>query len=425
MKKIIPLLLMLALFLCIRPVAAEDTGILGKPFPDFTATDTEGNTFTLSEALKDHDAVLVNIWATWCPPCRLEFPFLSQAYEEYGDRVAFISLSCEETDTIEKIEEFRTQNGISVPMGRDEGRELFRYTRTRTIPVTVIVDRFGNAVYSHGKCFKSSREITSVLDAFLGDDYTETTVLDSIPKDNSTAVFPVGPGRKVIVENENAREIFLDLESQSERPTAYVVNDSTAHLSFELPASEDPYNMVCYIQTVDSISLHELASLLDPESGRYVLDVPMPEAGDQVHIVSVALTNFGGSDDADTIAVYLIPSEEYVDELCRALQTEEYELSEESTGDAAGQDAPQAYILHVVDQNGEPVPGVMVNFCTDTTCTMAKADDDGIITFDGEPDVYHVELLKLPEGYSSDPDFELYTPGSYGEWMLRISADDL
>ena len=52
LKKGIALSLALLLCLALLPVRAENAAILGQPFPDFTAVDTEGNTFTLSEALK-------------------------------------------------------------------------------------------------------------------------------------------------------------------------------------------------------------------------------------------------------------------------------------------------------------------------------------------------------------------------------------
>ena len=111
MKRLMAVLLAFSLLLSIILVAGiasaeeQTNDILGKPFPDFTVTDTEGNTFTLSEAMKDHEAVVINFWATWCKPCAGEFPFLNEAYKEYGDRVAFIALSIEKKDTIENIAE--------------------------------------------------------------------------------------------------------------------------------------------------------------------------------------------------------------------------------------------------------------------------------------------------------------------------------
>ena len=57
------------------------------------------------------------------------------------------------------------------------------------------------------------------------------------------------------------------------------------------------------------------------------------------------------------------------------------------------------------------------------TCMMQKSNETGTVTFAGEPDAYHVELYRVPEGYSFDPDFELVTGKTYGEWVLRICKD--
>ena len=100
-----------------------------------------------------------------------------------------------------------------------------------------------------------------------------------------------------------------------------------------------------------------------------------------------------------------------------------HELPSPASSARRAESPAQAYLLRVVDQNGEPVPGVMVNFCTDTTCSMTRSDENGIISFGGAPDVYHIQLLKVPEGYSFDADFELYTEAEYGEWLLRIQKE--
>ena len=168
MKKLFVMLLILALV----PLYSLAEGVLGQPFPDFTATDTEGNTFSLSEALKTHDAVLVNIWASWCGPCEAEFPDLTEVYESYKDRVAFIALSCEPEDTMEVIEDFRQSNDITFPMGRDEGEELIQYTGSEYIPVTVIVDCLGFAAFYQNECFDNADQIKAALDGILGDEFS-------------------------------------------------------------------------------------------------------------------------------------------------------------------------------------------------------------------------------------------------------------
>ena len=81
MKKTLLILFALTLFLAVSASAEGESPLLGKPFPDFTVTDCDGNAFTLSEELKDHEAVLINFWATWCGPCRNEFPAINKVYE--------------------------------------------------------------------------------------------------------------------------------------------------------------------------------------------------------------------------------------------------------------------------------------------------------------------------------------------------------
>ena len=416
MKKLVCILLALALCLGIAS-AEEAAGFLGKPFPDFTAEDTQGNAFTLAEALKEHEAVLLNLWATWCPPCRAEMPYLEEAFRQYGDRVAFIALSCEENDTREVIEAFRQENGLTFPMGRDEGQALSAYIGSDGIPVTVIIDRFGNAAFFHVGCFLSAGEVSRVLDAFLGEAYAQTAVLGEIPPDTATLAFPVSAKRDIIIENENVQAVTIWAEGISEPQPAYVIHDDTARLRLEISAKDNPGAIVYY----NLNGIRELSSLLDADRGAFTCEQPLPGPGQETHYVYACLIDAYAEDDQDAVGIYLLPDEQYIEELADEMRAWGYqvrwEFAEPEQREAA---LPEAYILHIIDQDGAPVGGVTVNFCTDAACSMLVSDGSGTVVFRGEPDVYHVQILKAPEGYGFDAGFELYTGRDYGEWTLRI-----
>lgn len=419
MKKAVSVLLALAL--CLAIALAEDAGILGRPLADFTATDIDGNPFTLSEALKDHDAALIHLFSTRSEICALEGPFLEEAFARYGDRVAFIALSCDPEDTEQTVRACREAHGFSFPVGLDEGLELARTVGADVLATTLIVDRFGNVAFRYGGIFKSVRELCSVIEPFLGGDYAQTAVLDGIPAVSATGVFPVAASREVRVDNENIKPVFFTNDAPPTRLEAWIVEDSVAHVRMELPASDNPYDMVCY--DANGASLHELPTLLNAQRDAYVLDAPISGGGDGCFYTRVCLSDWTGKDPEGDINVYLIDDEASLDALCEHLGKEGWVLSEAGGGERAVQPAMEAYVVHVVDQYGDPVPGAFVTFCTDSACAPVLADENGDITFAGAPQVYHVQLQRVPEGYSFDPDFEFSTGDAPDEWLLRVCRD--
>ena len=421
MKKVILILLALTLFLAVSASAEDESSLLGKPFPDFTIKDCEGNTFTLSEALKDHEAVLINFWATWCGPCRSEFPAINKVYEEYKDKVAFIALSIEPEDKNEVISSFRQTNGLSLPMGRDKDHKLYDTAKTTSIPVTIIIDRFGNVVFFQIGCFRTADDLIRTLDAFLGDQYTETAILNSVPADNSTVALPVSPARALWVENEGAQKATIHIEGSENTLNFCIVNDSTAHVIAEISASDSPTDVAFYNSDA---GYTDLKDMLDPNRGVLTCDVSVPEEGQ----VLVALMDYQKMvtemNDPDIIQFYIIRNPSEIDTHIDALKASGYSnvTVEYETETNAGSKA-DAYIIHVLDQNGDPVPEVCVNFCTDVACVPCESDEDGTIVYTGKPDVYHVQIIDYPEGYSCDESFEMYTPKTYGEWVLRLRKD--
>ena len=83
----------------------------------------------------------------------------------------------------------------------------------------------------------------------------------------------------------------------------------------------------------------------------------------------------------------------------------------------------RAYVVRVVDEHDNPVPEVAVTFCTDTACVPLESDGNGLITFTGAPDVYHIQIIDYPDGYIVDDEAELVTGQEYGEWILRVRTD--
>ena len=83
--------------------------------------------------------------------------------------------------------------------------------------------------------------------------------------------------------------------------------------------------------------------------------------------------------------------------------------AEPRTDDVQAEEETDVYTLLIVDQFGDPVPGVFVNFCTDTFCALTQTDENGLIRYQGEPMVYHLTVLNVPEGYDFTPPEELVT----------------
>ena len=82
-----------------------------------------------------------------------------------------------------------------------------------------------------------------------------------------------------------------------------------------------------------------------------------------------------------------------------------------------------AYLIRIVDQNEEAVPGAMVNLCTDTFCTSAQADENGQVLYEVEPEIYHLQIIRVPEGYSFERGREYYTDPRYVEIVLKVNKD--
>lgn len=110
--------------------------------PDFSLSTPNGETFTLSELRGQ--AVLVNLWATWCPPCRAEMPDMQKLYDEYKDQ-GFMVLAVNMTyqDNPAAIVPFVQENGLNFPILIEETGKVAEQYELRSLPSSFFIDRNG------------------------------------------------------------------------------------------------------------------------------------------------------------------------------------------------------------------------------------------------------------------------------------------
>lgn len=113
----------------------------GEPAPDFSVVTFDGPTFSLSNHLaEDGRPVFLNLWASWCAPCRAEMPDIDEAAINHPD-VAFIGVAV--TDVADKSQDFAEEIGVSYPLGFDENDVVDDGYRPFGLPATYFISPGG------------------------------------------------------------------------------------------------------------------------------------------------------------------------------------------------------------------------------------------------------------------------------------------
>ncbi|MFO1435350.1 MAG: TlpA disulfide reductase family protein [Gammaproteobacteria bacterium] len=140
-------------------------GLATKSRVEFTLPDLQGKPHSISEF--DGKVVVLNFWATWCPPCRDEIPDFNALQSKYGARgVQFVGVAMDEKDAVENFVKTLPINYV-VLVGDEEGKITTSYgNELIALPYTVVIDRKGQVVATRKGRFRPE-DLGPALDALL------------------------------------------------------------------------------------------------------------------------------------------------------------------------------------------------------------------------------------------------------------------
>lgn len=119
----------------------------GNKAPNFTLTDTQGKKITL-EQFKGQ-VVLVDFWATWCPPCRRGIPDLISLQKKYGKKLTVIGISLDGSNTKSDVVPFMKKMGINYHVAYGTQKVVADYGNIEAIPTSFIISKSGEIVHKH------------------------------------------------------------------------------------------------------------------------------------------------------------------------------------------------------------------------------------------------------------------------------------
>jgi peroxiredoxin len=140
------------------PTPVPDRVAEGAAAPDFTAETASGEQVALSDYAGQ--PVILNFWATWCAPCRVEMPALQAASERYADQ-GVVLLAVNASESRDQVADYMDELGLTFPAVLDPQGEIIDLYEVRVFPTTIWIDAEGVVRAEH----------YGALDDALIDDY--------------------------------------------------------------------------------------------------------------------------------------------------------------------------------------------------------------------------------------------------------------
>jgi thiol-disulfide isomerase/thioredoxin len=149
-------------------VASDGKVDIGRRVPTYATLSLDGDSVSLSK--ERGKVVLLNIWATWCHPCRTEIPELRALHAQYGGKgldVVGVSIDAEGTD--ESIRGFMRDYEITYPIWRDADERVSSLFKPMGVPATYLIDKLGVLRWQKtGPIAPNDTALTAAIERALG-----------------------------------------------------------------------------------------------------------------------------------------------------------------------------------------------------------------------------------------------------------------
>lgn len=146
--------------------AAPVVATVGSVMPAYTARLLDGSEFDV--ARERGNVVFLNLWATWCGPCRYEIPELEKLHKDHAaSKFKVVGVSVDEGGD-QLVRDFVNEQKMTYPVALDPDGRLAEMLETTILPTSIILDREGKVVWKHfGVVTVSDPEMTKALEAAL------------------------------------------------------------------------------------------------------------------------------------------------------------------------------------------------------------------------------------------------------------------
>lgn len=205
----------LAMELIDEDALAGITMNLGDAMFDFAITAVDGTEYKLSELMAEKKAVVLNFWYLECAPCKAEFPYLQEAYENYSDDIAVLALNPVNQDP-EAIAAYQQEMKLTFPMAQvtnswESAMQLIGY------PTTVVIDRYGMISFMHMGSVTDTDYFEDLFAFFSAEDYEHTVVesFEQIESEKEDGEFEnpteIGGVTSFQVQVEPGKVVYVDV----------------------------------------------------------------------------------------------------------------------------------------------------------------------------------------------------------------------